>query len=1215
MKPFDLLNAPLDGVNLIEAGAGTGKTFNIEGLYVRLILETQLQVDQILVLTFTNAATEELRDRIRRRLVLAREAFARRESAEPFLASLVKRCPDPASAELRLHERLIDFDRAAIFTIHGFCQRVLHENAFETQNLFDTELITNQAQLLQEVADDFWRRHFYQAPVEFISFTRHRIKGPGYLFRLLEYLKTPDVKILPALEEPALTALQPFRDTLTALRQAWPPSRESVAGALRDPGLNAVVYGSLKPISDNSEITHRDLRVLALVEAMDRLVNPRSVGFPLFEKFDRLAGSKLQQSTKKKHAPPRHEFFDLCDCLLREAERLSTEMETYLLHLKAKLLAVAASELRKRKKSRNIQFFDDLLVILRNALRADDKNLLQEAIRRKYKAALVDEFQDTDSIQYEILFRLFAHQTGLLFMIGDPKQAIYSFRGADIFSYIKASRNAGATFSLTENWRSRPELINAVNAIFCSTELPFVFEEIPFERSRPAARLLDQPEASRMPFVLWYLEAAQDSLQDKPITKEDAVRRIARAVGAEINRLITRTPPVEPGEIAVLVRTNDQAQLIKRILSAGKVPSVLYSTGNLFDSAEAYEMEIILSAIVDPADLSKIKAAMVTDILGKQAQDLISGDIGPGRWEIQTVRFREYHRLWEHHGFMRMFRRFMAGEHVSARLLGMPEGERKLTNVLHLAEILHRQICETDTGMSGLLKWLADRRDRRATRLEEHQLRLESDEKAVKIVTIHKSKGLEYPIVFCPFAWESSLIRDAEFCFHDIDDDRRLTLDLGSESRARHLAMAQNELLSENSRLLYVALTRAKHACYLAWGRINAAETSSLAYLLHGPEEPSPSPPAEDLTQFVGTQFSAKTDAEFLQDLKRLADRAQNSIRIEPLPTSAHAEAGYEPPKEIAAPLFCRHFAGKIDHSWRIASYSALVSSGAPDVDLPDRDVMLKTSAAEVTVSAAEAAIESRADEHSIFAFPKGARAGIFFHDILEHHDFAAKNPADLERIVTAKLQQYGFDQKWQPVVCGNIKNVLSISLRPDAPQLKLSAIPTTERINEMEFYFPLNPVSSQALADVFRLHGRSRVPVDFSGQMEKLNFVPSRGIMKGYIDLVFQHQQRFYLVDWKSNYLGPNRDAYNQFALHQVMQAEYYILQYHLYTLALHYYLRLRKPDYRYEKDLGGIFYIFIRGVDPAQGPEYGIYFDLPDAGLIHSLGKTLIPGYGQYK
>jgi exodeoxyribonuclease V beta subunit len=258
-----------------------------------------------------------------------------------------------------------------------------------------------------------------------------------------------------------------------------------------------------------------------------------------------------------------------------------------------------------------------------------------------------------------------------------------------------------------------------------------------------------------------------------------------------------------------------------------------------------------------------------------------------------------------------------------------------------------------------------------------------------------------------------------------------------------------------------------------------------------------------------------------------------------------------------------------------------------------------------------EEEVEKRPEDISIFSFPKGTRAGTFFHDIFEHHDFAAEHAADLERLVADKLRQYGFEQEWQPAVCRTLRNVLSISLRPDVPQLKLSSVRMLDRMNEMEFYFPLKTTSSRALAKTFRRHARNEMLTDFPAQLEKLNLATARGFMKGYIDLVFRHQQRFYLVDWKSNYLGPSRESYAQSSLQQTMKSEYYILQYHLYTLALHQYLRRRKMDYRYEKDFGGIFYIFIRGVDHNRSPEYGIFFDLPEFGFIHALGKALIAGY----
>ena len=1213
MQPFDLHNAPLEGVCLIEASAGTGKTYTIEGLFIRLLLEMQLQVDQILVLTFTNAATEELKDRIRNKLLRTKAAFAQGESDDPFSAALLKKYPDAKAAGLRLHESLIDFDRAAIFTIHGFCRRVLQENAFETRNLFDTELVTDQTGLVQEVLDDFWRRKFYQLPLEFISFALNRIKGPEYFQRLLAQLKSPEAKIVPDLAEPSLNALTRYRASLSAVKRAWPAARQTVIRALADPALNARIYGNLKPAANYPELTLRELRLTILVEAMDKLADPLSIGYPLFKNFERFTTTKLVKSTKKNHSPPELEFFDLCDDLFKLEAQLTPELETYLLFLKGQLFAFAGSELRKKKKEQNVQYFDDLLITLINALQSDSGDPLARVIRQNYKAALVDEFQDTDHTQYQILTRLFTHKSSLLFMIGDPKQAIYSFRGADIFSYMQAARSAAARYTLTENWRSKPNLITAVNTIFSNAGAPFVFKEIPFTPSKAARLPVDRPESLEPPLTLWYLEAARFSPDANLISKTAAVRLIADAVGAEISRLISDSTPVAPADIAVLVRTNDQAQLIKNILSNRSVPSVLYSTGNIFDSRESDQVQEILNGIADPANLAHLKAALTTDMLGMRADDLVTDDHESRRWEDRLARFGEYHQVWARHGFIRMFRTFLVKEQVRERLLSLPDGERRLTNVLHLSEILHRRSMDINAGMPDLVKWLAEQRDPRTPRLEEYQLRLESDEKAVKIVTIHKSKGLEYPIVFCPFGWEKSDIRNEEFTFHDLDDDGQLTFDLGMDANTRHIALAQNENLSENLRLLYVALTRAKDRCYLAWGRINTAETSALAYLLHSDANSPSANLTEDYTLPTKRQFMAKTDSEFIEDLRQLSSRSRNSIRIEPLPLTSDFDFKSRPLNDSQIDLMCRKFNGRIDHSWRISSYSALISAGQPDVDLPDRDVARTGVEPRGNMPTALPPPGNIPDEVSIFSFPKGTRAGTFFHDILERYDFATTNSEELGHLVDNKLKQYGFDRKWQDTVCRSLGAVLSTSLLADREKLKLSSIPSNDRINEMEFYFPINHLSPRDLANVFRSHPQAEKLNVFCGNLEKLEFRAIRGFMKGYIDLVFQHEGRFFLVDWKSNHLGSDVDDYDQTALRQTMQTELYTLQYHLYTLALHQYLRYQKPDYRYEDNFGGIFYIFIRGVNQQRSPQTGVFFDLPDPDLIHALGNTLIPGYAQ--
>jgi exodeoxyribonuclease V beta subunit len=930
----------------------------------------------------------------------------------------------------------------------------------------------------------------------------------------------------------------------------------------------------------------------------------------LFTDFEKFTLQKLNQSVKKNHKPPSHDFFRICDHVSKQAQALEEEMKTYLVYFKRQLFSVAKAELVARKSERNIQFFDDLLILVRGALNAKRGNWLAEAVRKKYKAALVDEFQDTDSVQYEIFSRLFSTVESPLFLIGDPKQAIYSFRGADIFSYMSAARHARSKFTLTENWRSEPHLVTAMNTIFSNSSIPFIFEEIQFEEGKQGNRGLSKTDDMVAPLTLWYLDSRKYTQPDKPIDKTTAVQLIAAAVAQEIRGLITSSSnPEEPGDIAVLVRTNRQAQIIQEYLTSRRIPSVLYSTGNIFDSQEAMEMEKILTSISEPNNMGYLKAALVMNMMGMNAEDLFLAENESLGWEHQQARFRNYHQLWNQYGFMRMFRSFLAQERVRERLLSFPNGERRLTNVLHLSEILHLESTEKNLGITGLLKWLAQQRDPSSPRLEEHQLRLESDERAIKIVTVHKSKGLEYPVVFCPYGWEGSIVKGNEVVFHDPDDDKRLKLDLGSEIADQSLILAQNELLAENVRLLYVALTRAKKRCYLAWGRISTAETSAIAYLLHGYDQLVTDYLSDDVVGALKTVLTAKTDQDLLNDLKRLVNKSKGSIQVLPLPgPSEHTFTAQPTPK---VPLVCRKFFGKIDRSWKVSSYSSLVSKRTTDIDLPDRDASIHLFWQPANISSEFTERIEPDQPEDIFLFPKGAQTGNFFHEIFEHLDYMKLLSSELKDLVVKKLQEYGFDKNWKTILCDTISHTLTVPLQPGKQDLFLASLKRDDRINEMEFYFPLNPINPKSLLTLFRNQQRFDKLAAFPNQLEKLVFAPASGFMKGYIDLIFKKHDKFYLVDWKTNHLGSTLEDYNQDKLHQTMIENFYILQYHLYSLALCQYLKLRQPDFRYVNDFGGVFYIFIRGVNKTRGPEFGIFYDLPDSDLMHDLGKALIPGF----
>jgi len=1209
------LNTPLEGINLIEASAGTGKTYAIEGLFLRLILEKQLRVDQILVVTFTQAATEELKDRIRNKLRLSQNAFAAGNSKDNLLAGLLARHMDHAAAAQQIQDALVEFDRASIFTIHGFCARVLYEHAFETANLFDTELIADQTELVRDVVEDFWRNHFYDAPPEVISYFIAKIKGPDYFRELLNKTRATDIKIIPQTEKVQLKTLPAYRKAFQKLKDRWSAARSGVIETLGDPALSGTQYGSLKPAESNPAMTKRDLKILSMTEDMDRFTSPNGAGFPLFKNFENFTAQKIKKATRKQQAAPSHDFFLICDEVYRFAAELEAELEKYFVCLKVHLYRNAPAALKKTKSQKNIQFFDDLLILVKQALTAARVNPLAAAIRRQYKAALVDEFQDTDSVQYEIFSRLFSTEDGLLFMIGDPKQAIYSFRGADIFYYLKAARHSQARFTLTENWRSRPQLITAVNTVFSNSKLPFLFKEILFENARPGKQCPEHPQEKETALTIWYLDSSEYAPQSTSINKTDAVPLIAEAIAEEVCRMVTAKPVFRPpGDIAVLVRTNRQAQQVKERLSARGLPSVLYSTGNIFDSREALQIEKILLSISEPDHPGYLKAALAMEMMGAGGKELLPAAENFLRWERRLADWRDYFQLWQQSGFIRMFQLFLSREKIRQRLLAYQDGERKLTNVLHLTDVIHQECSRQNLGISGVLKWLAEQRDSKATRLEEHQLRLESDEDAVKIVTIHRSKGLEYPVVFCPYGWGGSEINDPEIVFHQPDksgSEQILTLDLGSDSRALNLIRSQNELLAENIRLLYVALTRARSKCYLAWGNINSTESSAPAYLLHSGGDLPIDDGSADIVGELKKQMSAKSNEDRIADLNRLARKSRGSIEVAALPEASNCNF-FE--KSIAAdPMSCRKFSGHIDHSWRVSSYSWLVSRRISDIDLPDRDASGELLRHLAASSAEWVDLPQPAGNDDIFTFPRGSRAGNFFHDLLQHLDYTAFSLDALREPVQSALQAYGFDRKWRDIVCETIATVLNVSLTPAKPELTLSSIACENRINEMEFYFPLNRIAPQKLSAVFKKYGSIDSGGQSSGWPDKFVFSPVTGFMKGYIDLVFQHHNRFYLVDWKSNYLGSTEESYRREALQSVMQDNYYILQYHLYVLALNQYLRMRQPMFDYASGFGGVFYLFIRGIKRQRGPEYGVYFDRPKARLINALGKALIPGFSE--
>lgn len=1224
MRPLDALQAGLGG-GLIEASAGTGKTYTITTLFLRLLVERELTVGEILVVTFTTAATAELRDRIRSRIRQALAAFDGGTADDTLAAILATRGGDREPARGQLQAALRDFDEAAIFTIHGLCQRILQNHAFESGVSFDAELVTNQDHLLTEVVSDYWGDALYGASTTWV---RHVVAQGLTADSLIELAKIavadPAMPVLPAaVDVQALEALDAAIEMARLAAAAiWSDERERVLALLKP--LNAAKYKGLPgwpPIMD---------AVLA---------GTHPGGVTGFSGFHRFTSAGIADGLKKGQAMPSHPFFAACDKLHAAAQRAAGAVNDQLIAFRRDLIAYARREVPRRKEATRTLGFDDLLQRLDAALDGPGGPLLARTIRGIYKVALIDELQDTDPVQYRIFRAVYGGDPGAgMFLIGDPKQAIYSFRGADVFAYLRAARDAqGHSFTLDTNYRSDPALIRAVNALFSRAHAPFLMGNISFTAAKPAPAASERLHGGNRPAApLRILFAKRDQPDGKPITKGWADRFLPAAVAADVARLLQSGATIEgravsAGDVAVLVRKNAQAERVQEALRELRVPSVLQGDASVFDAPEALEVQRVLAAMADPSGSGAVRLGLSTSLFALDANGIHALEHDDATWDLWVSRFGAWGKRWEENGFVAAFRQLLDQQEAAPRLLRLVDGERRLTNLLHLAELLHVAASREHLGPAGLLRWLSamrrdtDARERFGT--DAAQVRLESDDHAVKLVTIHKSKGLQYPIVYCPYLWDGKLLRnDAKEAlrFHDPKNDDRHTLDLGSASMEDHWKHAEREAAAENLRLLYVALTRAKHQVVVVWGNFTDANTSPLGYLLHqGPGA------AGDLFAPTAERVKKLDDNLMLQELFELSASASGAIGVESL-SPGRGEV-YTPPAGSADELRGREATRTIERWWRTSSFTSLVSGAGSDPareaegrDRDAREAMLRRESLAATPPSVDAATPVL-----LHAFPRGARPGELIHKVFEVIDFTAPE-ADIARSAERWLGRYRFSiSEWKDVLAMSVCEVLATPLHapgePAEVAFTLAQVPREKRMNELEFIFPLDARGGEteadrllfargALADAFTAHARAPIPADYADQLRQLPFSPFAGFLRGFVDLVFEHGGRYYVVDYKSNHLGPAPADYAERLLPAAMSHAHYILQYHLYVVALHRYLAHRLSDYSYDRHFGGVFYLFVRGMAPERGMATGVFADRPPRALIEALSSLFAgePGAG---
>ncbi|ELA7146289.1 exodeoxyribonuclease V subunit beta [Vibrio parahaemolyticus] len=1186
--PLEPMTFPLHGARLIEASAGTGKTFTIAGLYLRLLLghgsaETRhrvpLTVDQILVVTFTEAATAELRDRIRARIHDARIAFARGQSSDPVIQPLLNEFDDHKQAAEILLQAERQMDEAAVYTIHGFCQRMLTQNAFESGSRFNNEFVTDESHLKAQVVADYWRRNFYPLPFTLAGEIRQLWSSPSALLSdISNYLTGAPLSLsVPAMKGSLADLHTENLKKIDELKAQWRESQDDFLTLISDSDINKRSY------------TKKSLPTW--LEAVNAWAATETTGYDYPDKLEKFAQNVLLEKTPKGSAL-QHAVFEAIETFLANP-----------ISLKAPLLAHAIEHCRvmlaNAKNQKQWLSFDDLLTQLSASIDTDESELLAARIRTLYPVAMIDEFQDTDPLQYSIFSRIYLNNPECgLFMIGDPKQAIYGFRGADIFTYIKARNQVSAHYTLGTNWRSSADMVQAVNQVFALPDSPFIYDsDIPFlpvKYSPNAEKRIWTMGGQKQPALTYWLQEADD----KPLPKGEYLTRMAEATASQIQTILTQAQQgqaclvngekqkaVQAGDIAVLVRTGSEGRMVKQALAAQGIASVYLSNrDSVFTSSVAQDLQRLLQAVLTPENDRALRASLASELFALDAASLDALNNDEVVWENAVNEFKEYRKLWVQRGVLPMLRAVISKRHIAERLLEEgassqgENGERVLTDLMHIGELLQQASNELDSD-HGLLRWLAQSISDAENGLggsDDQIQRLESERNLVQIVTIHKSKGLEYDLVFLPFVFSYREASEAKY--YDAANDRTVLDITGNDASMKQ---ADKERLAEDLRLIYVALTRAVYACFIGAsplrnGRSTKEPTgvhrSAIGYLIQNGQEGG-----------INDLYQGLTKQQDELDCVVVADPPQR------------LEEKYVSPQEEIHDLSAKELQNPIDRNWRITSYSGLVKQGFHHVE---HDATIEITGFDIDSSEEQDEADLLEPERSIFTFPRGARPGTFLHSLFEEIEFT--QPATTEentQIILGLMESEQLDEEWLPILQQLIDTVLATPL--DGKSLLLNQKAPSQRLVEMEFLLPIEVLSAPALNRVIQRHD------PLSAKAGDLGFQTVQGMLKGFIDLVFEHQGKYYVLDWKSNHLGDDVTHYHGEALKSAMADHRYDLQYQIYALALHRFLRSRLANYQYEQHFGGVYYLFLRGMDGQS--DHGIFAAKPTLEFLQEMDRLI--------
>ncbi len=1141
-KPFDALKVNLKGNNLIEASAGTGKTYSIAILVLRLVVEQNVSVNKILMVTFTNAAVAELKERIRKVLKEAYNYSVHKKINDKSIKSIIDYSASQIgndTLQQRLKDAVLLIDELEIMTIHGFCQQTLNEFAFETNRIFGAELVTDANDILEDSVNKFWRKYITTLEPDLLSaYDYPTLKEE---IKQVVKLHLDGKRYLPFDSKHKYTADDFGRSVFESVNMEYKERELQVLQSAID-----TISANYSVIKDTLEAAKKSKDKEALLNLIDQP-----------EAF-------LNYATKKVKTKVLNNMPDTFLDVLEDFKQTQNQSNNFVQTLKSSLYCFAIQEISYTvlayMSNNNLLNFNSLIDSLHASLATGKNYRLVNELKKKYNAVFIDEFQDTDKSQYEIFETVFLRDyktennfdtlnktypflknATIAFLIGDPKQSIYGFRKSDIFTYFKARNFIGDNlFGMQVNYRSNALLIAAMNHFFQPDENFDAFSNTD-ENNSIAYQIIAAPEnADKGTLYVNETPAVPIGILRQP-NKDTVVNAVGQTVLSlltEENNFILKSEQkrkVKPSDICVLVRSNFEGIAVKECLSNMHIPNVFISNSSILNSDEAIEMQYLLEAFLLPSK-GNINRVCIGNYLGFTTTELLQIDE-----EILISRFLKYNEIWLKDGVYPAVMRFANEFGVLDNTQDRVANERLKANFVQLTELLNKTEHQKNLSQEEMISWLKKNIESADANEDENQVRIESDEQAVVITTIHKSKGLEYNIVLCPFLDFKVRTEDSFVNFRNNAGEYVFERYNALSTEDRTLYESQQE--QENRRLIYVAITRAVLKCFVFKTDNNKNNNTSI-------------------TPFVNHQNMQQSGLVEMEEVPEV-----NVWTYTPEIIAQKSEK-----------LFAENFS-LLQPNWSQWSYSKLSVHG--EYSLKDKAVNFE-------------------DDYDKFIFetlPYGAATGSFLHHILEKIDFT-NNKFYIEQI-SAIAQNYYSNPSENFV--NNIETLLShitqAKIVTKDKSFTLQSIEKSKRLQELEFNFILSPFQ---FADLLQCFDNT-----IGVQINTYNQLEAEGLIKGFIDLLFEHDGKYFIIDWKSNYLGYNPEDYTHHKLHEAMNANNYHLQYLIYCVAVKKYLSTRISNFDYNKHFGGVIYVFLRGV--REGRSEGVYYTLPSEQMINKLEAVL--------